>query len=225
MFDFDEISAWDALRKEVRLISLRQTTLFPHVVGHVRLETPQDVRLLEDALTTDRFVAFAADHRPDTIACFCRVISYRSLPGGGYDILVVGLRRLRVGEPLHRDNNDGWVQAVLCEEPAPIDESREYRLYRRLLREMLTDFFEREEAEGQESPFDQLFSSEVSLGGICDMLASMFDLESAEKQALLAETSVVRRAARLLRSLVALADERLYQRLRQSHLFTGFSNN
>ncbi len=257
MFDFDDpAEEWDSQRKEVRLLELPRLVVFPHVVGQFRFHDPKHIGLIEDALTSDQYIAVGTGRiRSDAVVCMCRIVAHTHYADGSYLVLMIGLRRLRLTRSLsavrYRDGV-GWVEAELCEDPAPPEESPECERHRFRLAEIVFDLFEEPdvpddlpddapdganrsdtaeqadravEREERQNQLRLLFSGEIPLGSLCDILASMFDFNLREKQALLAETVVERRVARLLHGLSELRVERLYDRLRVQNGFQDATMN
>lgn len=219
MFDFEELEPdWGERHKTVRLIELPRMVVFPHVIGQFRFYEERHVRLLEDAVATDRFVAVGTQGlEPGSVVCLCRVVAHQRFDDGAYAVLMVGVRRLRLCDTALVDPDfdipTGWVAAEICEEPSPLDEDEEIRTLRNRLETLVGDMIDPNDGNDWNEQLRLLFSGDVSLGSISDILASMFEFGLTEKRALLTETVVERRAARLLHGLGVLCLERLYDRL------------
>src|SRR5271166_2451842 len=91
----------------VRLFPLPNLVLFPHVMQPLHIFEPRYRCLLEDALATDRLVAMALlapgwesdyEGRPTLcpMACLGRVTTYHRLEDGAYNLLLLGLQRVRL---------------------------------------------------------------------------------------------------------------------------------
>jgi uncharacterized protein len=166
--------------------------------------------LLEDALVGDRLIAMATlapgweqdyDGRPllYPTACLARVMANCQLAGGDYNVLLLGLRRIRLVRELAPVRRYREAEVTLREDvysACPL--SRQRNLQRRL-RDVLLRFLPgRSEVQEQ---LDQLLGHDVPLGLLTDVMGYMAEMNVARKQLLLAETDVYRRAELLLSCL------------------------
>jgi Lon protease-like protein len=202
---------------KVRLFPLPNLVLFPHVMQPLHVFEPRYRDLLEDALRGDRLIAMAIlapgwendyEGRPPLypMACLGRITAYHRLEDGTYNVLLLGLRRVRLVRELKPKNRFREAEVELCDEPSPARRaSAQAVLRRRLHRALLEILPSLPEAQEQ---LDQLLGSDVSLGTLTDVISYMLDLELRDKEALLAQTDVYRRAELLLEHLsVAVANQ------------------
>ena len=110
---------------KVRLFPLPNLVLFPHVMQPLRIFEPRYKDLLEDALAGDGLIGMAAlapgwerdyEGRPAIypIACLGRITAHCRLPDGTYNVLLLGLRRIRLLAELPTSRRFREAQAELC---------------------------------------------------------------------------------------------------------------
>jgi uncharacterized protein len=217
MSKFEDLSfTVERFSGKVRLFPLPNLVLFPHVMQPLHIFEPRYREMLEDAIAGDRLVAMALlapgwekdyEGRPPLypVACLGRITTYFRLADGTYNVLLLGLRRVK----------------LLCE----MESNRRFREARVEIRE---DLYPTEEIEGcdllhdrlhkafvQILPFlpeaqeqlDQLTDTDVSLGMLTDIISYMLDIDLGKKQSLLTEIDVYRRAQLLLKYLVSATEE------------------
>ena len=91
----------------VRLFPLPNLVMFPHVMQPLHIIEPRYRSLMQDALRRDKLIAMATlapgwepdyEGRPPVYptACLGRVAAYHRLPNGTYNLLLSGLRRVRL---------------------------------------------------------------------------------------------------------------------------------
>src|SRR5262245_39531620 len=99
-----------------RLFPLPNLVLFPHVVQPLHVFEPRYVEMLEDALARDKLITMALlqpgweqdyEGRPPVaeIGCLGRVLSWQAQAGDRYNILLLGLRRVRIERELPPDRS------------------------------------------------------------------------------------------------------------------------
>jgi Lon protease-like protein len=189
-----------------RLFPLPNLVLFPHVVQPLHVFEPRYIELLEDALSGDRLITMALlkpgweqnyEGRPPVapIACLGRILSWQEQDGGRYNLLLLGLRRVRLARELSpkRSFREAIVD-VLEDEYLTDDANHRQVLQRRLVRAFEKILPRMKDAHDL---FSQLSMSNVSLGTLCDVIAYALDLDVQAKQALLAQVNVARRAEML----------------------------
>jgi uncharacterized protein len=192
---------------KVRLFPLPNLVLFPHVMQPLHVFEPRYRELLEDALAGDGLIAMAAlapgwekdyEGRPPLYqtACLGRIVSHRRLPDGTYNVLLLGLRRVRLLRELPGPHRFREAEAELCDdELAACSAARRRELRRELRASLLQVLPNAPEAAEQ---LDQLLSKRVPLGILTDVIGFLLDIATERKQALLSEANVQRRAELLL---------------------------
>ena len=208
-FDADEFCG------RVRLFPLPNLVLFPHVIQPLHVFEPRYVELLEDALQSDRLIAMSLlqagwepnyDGRPPLapVACLGRVLTWQSQPQKRYNLLLVGLRRVRIVNELPPERSFREAEVELLEDTfLPGGAANRTELYAEL-----TSAFEKllpAAVEESSELLHHVSSKTISLAGLTDVISYALDLSVADKQALLAELDVDKRAHRLLAHLQAAA--------------------
>lgn len=200
-----------------RLFPLPNLVLFPHVMQPLHVFEPRYREMLEDAVQDDRLIAMAVlkpgweheyEGRPPVypVACLGRITTYHRLDDGTYNLLLLGLRRVRLVEELQSAHAFRKAKVELCEDYSPPELAAKRRaLHRELRRAFLKILPMMPEAEEQ---LDQLVRSDMALGVLTDLLGYMLDITLPDKEALLEQLDVERRARLLLGHLaVAVADQ------------------
>jgi ATP-dependent Lon protease len=215
MSSFEDLSfSFEDFCGRVRLFPLPNLVLFPHVMQPLHVFEPRYRRLLEDALAGDRLIAMALlapgwekdyDGRPPLypVACLGRVTTFHKLDDGTYNLLLLGLRRVRLVRELEPVKRYREAEVQLCEDDYPPPQAALRGILQRKLREAFMKIVPLlPEAHEQ---LDQLLQSDVPLGMLTDVISYMLDIGVQEKEALLAEVDVCRRAELLLGRLATLA--------------------
>jgi Lon protease-like protein len=216
----EQFSGW------ARLFPLPNLVLFPHVIQPLHVFEPRYVDLLRDALAGDRLIAMALlasgweddyEGRPPVapIACLGRVITWQAQAGARYNVLLVGLRRVRLVRELPSERPFRAAQVeVLEDQYMTADSAHRPALHRELVtafESMLPCIRDCEEL------FKQISISSMSLGTLTDVIGYALDLDLPTKQLLLAEPNVDRRATLLLSHLARASQDNL-----QPSLAAGF---
>jgi uncharacterized protein len=125
MSSFDDLShSFEDFSGKVRLFPLPNLVLFPHVMQPLHIFEPRYRHLLEDALAGDHLIAMALlapgwqkdyDGSPPLhpVACLGRITTYHKLDDGTYNLLLLGLRRIRVVRELAGDKKFREAEVVL----------------------------------------------------------------------------------------------------------------
>jgi uncharacterized protein len=199
---------------KVRVFPLPNLVLFPHVMQPLRVFEARYRELLEDALAGDGLIAMAAlapgwekdyEGRPALypIACLGRITAHCRLPDGTYNVLLLGLRRVRLVKEMSTSRQFREAQAELCEDVCPTNSSAKRKAVRRELRDAILHVLPAL-PEAQEQ-LDQLLGNNMPLGVLTDVMGYILDIGTTRKLSLLAEMNVLRRAQLLLRHLTETA--------------------
>lgn len=202
-----------AFAGKVRLFPLPNLVVFPHVMQPLHIFEPRYRALFEDALAGDGLIAMAVlapgwesnyEGRPPLLptACLCRVMKWHKTDEGTYNVLLVGIRRLRVLKelPPARQYREARVE-LLDDEYSSSQIGDRAERQKRLVEQFkailpnLTDSAE---------PLQQLLSQQISLGMLTDIMGYTLDLGMELKLQLLGEPCVDQRA-----KLLSAAAERL----------------
>jgi ATP-dependent Lon protease len=200
-----------------RLFPLPNLVLFPHIVQALHVFEPRYRELLEDALASDRLIAMALlcpgweqqyEGRPQIreIVCLGRVISHSRQEDGRSNVLLLGLRRARVTYELPPRRAFREAKVELLEDVYPDGgAAHRPRLRRQLLDRFRSIVPKDPSAQGE---IEQLLGSQVPLGVLTDLVAYSLDIAPAQKQRMLNEVNVDRRARNLLKYLRHLLEAR-----------------
>ena len=214
---FEDLSfSFEEFTGNVRLFPLPNLVLFPHVMQPLHVLEPRYRELLEDSLADDRLIAMAVlepgwqsdyEGRPPLgpVACLGRVTSYHRLEDGTYNVLLLGLRRVRLLRELPPIHSFREAQVELWEDRSPPETAAQRRRLQRKLRDAFLRIIP-VMPEAQEQ-LDHLLSADVALGVLTDVIGYMLDLDVSDKQRLLGEVDVHRRADLLLEHLLVTAEQ------------------
>jgi len=200
----------------VRLFPLPNLVLFPHVMQPLHIFEPRYRTMFEEALRTDGLIAMAtlapgweADYegRPPLYptACLSRIATHRRLDDGTYNVLILGLRRVRLLGELKPARCFREARVEVCEDHCPPEQASRRAAVQHKLHEALLGILPTM-PDAQEQ-LDHLLGTDLSLGMLTDVIGFMLDIEIGQKEALLAEVDVLCRAESLLAHLSTLADE------------------
>ncbi len=192
---------------QARLFPLPNLVMFPHVIQPLHVFEARYRELMQDALAGDKLIAMAVlapgwendyEGRPALrpVACLGRIATHERLPDGRFNMLLLGLRRVRLVEELPAERLYRLAQVDLLEDayPATGDAGRQ-QLHQRLMaafRHKLEPV-----AHGKEQ-LQKLLAAEMTLGTLTDLMAYTLDFDDAFKAELLDEIDVDRRAEALL---------------------------
>ncbi len=218
----------------VRLFPLPNLVLFPHVMQPLHVFEPRYCELLEAALADDRLIAMAilspgweADYegRPAVFpyACLGRVSVSHKLENGSHNVLLTGLRRIHLVGELSPTRPYRRARAEICEDFCRPEEANARTEFRRRLRAAFLRILP--ELPHAHEQLDQLLGGSVSLGVLTDIIGYMLDIDLRQKEALLAEANVLRRARQLLVHLDAAAFDAKPGKVGALAFPPGFSSN
>jgi Lon protease-like protein len=226
--DFDA----DTFSGVARLFPLPNLVLYPHVMQPLHIFEERYREMVEDALAGDKLIAMAVlkpgwehdyESRPpvSSYACLGKIVAHNRLPDGRYNLLVLGVQRVRIDHELDPLRSFRQASVELIDDDYDFDTSAENQC----LQEKLLTAFRNNLSCECEAPeeLEKLLSGEVPLGLLTDLAAYALPLDTAVKQELLAECRVSARAAILLSQVEQLAEDSL---AKSSHPFPPlFSDN
>jgi Lon protease-like protein len=207
----------DAFSGVARLFPLPNLVLYPHVMQPLHIFEERYREMLEDALASDRLIAMALlepgweadyDSRPPIapFACLGKVVAHHRLPNGRYNLLLMGVGRVRIVRELEPIRSFRQAQVELLQERFADGSTHHLD---ELQRELMTAF-ERYLPCSCQAPeqLRELLARHLPLGMLTDLAAYALPLDIAVKQQLLAECRVDVRAQSLLAHLESeLADQ------------------
>jgi uncharacterized protein len=230
----DPLFCGEDFRGKVRLFPLPDLVLFPHVMQPLHIFEPRYRDLVKDALAGDGLIAMAAlapgwereyEGRPAmySMACLGRIVSHCRLPDGTYNVLLLGLQRVRLLRELPASHRFRQAEAELCDDVYALCAPARQRSLRRELRATLLGILPL--APEAEEQLDQLLGNDVPLGMLADVIAFLMDISLDRKQSLLTELDVRRRAELLLGYLSAVAADLASSEARSFSFPAQFSAN
>lgn len=199
----------EGFRGMARLFPLPDLVLFPSVVQPLHIFEPRYRQMLADALDDDRLLAlvllrpgFEAEYhdRPPihSIACLGRIFNEQRLGDGRFNLLLHGLRRIRIDHELPPDQPYRMARVELLDEEPMTSAADEARL-RGEMRRQLPPLLQAH--GGAIDQAEKLLESDMPLGMLCDVFSFALPLDPEWKQQLLEELHPGRRAASLLAGL------------------------
>ena len=191
----------------VRLFPLPNLVLYPHVMQPLHIFEDRYREMLEDALADDQLIAMALlepgweqdyDSRPpvEPLACLGKVVAHHRLEDGRYNVLLLGVQRVRIVQELDPLRSFRQAQVELIEDcydfATPCDRDR--------LQQKLLAAFRKNLPCACQLPeqLEDLLSRHLPLGLLTDLAAYALPLDLAVKQQLLSECRVSVRAQILL---------------------------
>ncbi len=210
MFFHDSIEfSVEAFSHRVRLFPLPELVMFPRVLQPLHVFEPRYRELLADALNDDRLIAMALYRRADDAfsqgkpplfdtCCLGRITQCETLPDGRSNLMLAGLRRVRIVRELPCERAYREAQVEVCNDLYPADGDADRAGRHDLL---LERFLRQVTGECDERLLRELSSERISLGALTDVVAYTLALEAHFKQQLLAELDVDRRASLLLQRM------------------------
>ena len=191
-----------------RVFPLPNLVMFPHVMQALHVFEPRYRAMVEEAVDDDRLIALGVlapgweqnyEGRPPlrSTACLCRIATHQRTKQGTYNVLLLGVRRLRLVTELPPKKLFRVVEGEILDDMEPDGETAESAAG--LQQELLAAFKQAmpkiPEAFNQ---IDQLLGSQISLGMLADIVSYTVELDVETKMRLLAECDVFRRARLLL---------------------------
>jgi Lon protease-like protein len=183
--------------ESLRIFPLPGVVLFPNAILPLHIFEERYKQMTEDALASDRLVTMV-QLRPEAewkgkgspayeeYACVGRILKYERLAEGRFNLLLLGLRRVRLtrevpsGSMYRASRFEVIDDLVLEEESLGARKAELVRLFRALL----------EPHGGVDPSLEEIISSDLPAGALADILAYALPLPVAIKQSLLAEGHV-----------------------------------
>jgi Lon protease-like protein len=214
---------WDATELEfdaatfsgvARLFPLPNLVLYPHVMQPLHVFEERYREMVEDALAGDKLIAMAVlepgwedeyEGRPPVsqYACLGKIVAHHKLDDGRYNLLLLGVQRVRIVHELDPLRSFRQASVELIEDRYDFKTPAE----RKELQEKLISAFRKHLPCACQLPeqLEEMLSSHLPLGLLTDLAAYALPLELEVKQQLLAECRVSARAEILLAEVEHLA--------------------
>jgi ATP-dependent Lon protease len=203
----------DQFSGRARLFPLPNLVMFPHVMQALHIFEPRYRAMFEEAIEDDRLIALGSlapgwednyDGRPPLRphACLCRIATHQRTEEGTYNVLVLGVRRLRLDRELPPKKLFRVVESAIMDdfEPASAAPGAAAGLQRQLLEAFKRSMPRVPNAYEQ---LDELLGSQITLGMLTDIVAYTIDLDLETKLRLLAECDIFERARLLLEAVAS----------------------
>ncbi|MFO0788120.1 MAG: LON peptidase substrate-binding domain-containing protein [Pirellulales bacterium] len=230
------MSPWDAAELNfdastfagvVRLFPLPNLVLYPHVMQPLHIFEGRYREMLEDAMAGDGLITMAVlkpgwetdyESRPPIAehACLGKVVAHHRLEDGRYNLLLLGLQRVKIIKELDPLRSFRQAQVELVDDHYDFASLCE----RSRVQEELIDAFRQHLPCACELPeqLENMLSNKLPLGLLTDLAAYALPLCSEVKLELLGEHSVRRRAEILLTQVKRLAAKKVEQPAKKSPL-------
>ena len=190
-----------------RLFPLPNLVLFPHVMQPLHVFEPRYRAMVEEAVAGDQLITLSLfspgwekdyEGRPPLrpIACLSRIATYQRVADDRFNLLVLGLKRVRLVQELPPEKPFREAEVQICEDVYPSATAPT----RQGLQKELVDSFKRilPTLSDSQEQVDELLGSNVPLGVLTDIVSYTIDLGMTLKEQLLHECNVDRRAALLV---------------------------
>ncbi len=198
-----------------RVFPLPAPSLFPGVVQPLHIFEERYQALMRDALDGDGLIAMAvlrpgweidyASRPPlESVACLGKIMAHHELEDGRFNLLLAGVRRLKMLEEIEPPEAFRRARVELIEEqqPAAGDGLAVF------LRDQVVRSFRAALPHGvPPEPLQRIFESDSPLGMLVDLAAYTLPISREAKQAVLAESDVMARAKGLVDALPPLPEE------------------
>ena len=203
----------DQFSGQARVFPLPNLVMFPHVMQALHVFEPRYRAMVEEAIEGDRLMALGVlspgweqnyEGRPPlrSTACLCRIATHQRTKQGTYNVLVLGVRRLRLINELPPKKLFRVVEAELLDDVEPEDAQDGDAA---ALQQELLAAFKRAmpKIPNAYEQLDQLLGSQITLGMLTDIVSYTIDLDLEIKMRLLAECDVLRRTRMLLDAIAS----------------------
>jgi Lon protease-like protein len=223
----------DEFSGTARLFPLPNLVLFPHVMQPLHIFEPRYRQLFEDAMASDRLITMAVVKPGGTTdavgqpklhrtACLGKVVTYQRLPEGRYNLLLIGVRRIRLRAETASDRMYRIAQSQIVDDVYSSDDKKRENLQKSLVRSYRRLL---PSAKSGADHLDHLFGQALPLGMLTDIIAYTVTMDLGLKQQLLESVNVEERAEKLLDILRDLAELRPARPLKLKNFPPQFSVN
>lgn len=193
-----------------RLFPLPDLVMFPHVMQPLHIFEQRYCDLLNSALDSDGLIAMSVlapgwetnyDGRPPLLqhACLGKVVTHQRQEDGHYNVLLLGLRRIRIESELPPEHSYREAKVTLLDDfcYSENDNGRD------ALQAQLTEKFQECLPEGRPTNpgVEELLTSEIPLGVLTDLVSFAVPLDLKAKSKLLGESDIDLRAEMLLNEM------------------------
>lgn len=199
----DDLEGFDG---RCRLFPLPGLVFFPHTVLPLHIFEPRYVQMTEDAISSgDKLITMVQLGHPGTVgglgdppiekvACLGRIIQHQRLPDGRFNLLLMGMKRVRLIREIPSDRLYRLAEASALEDidnHGPNDPRRSALLT--LFRQVMES-----RGPGSEPDLAPIFDAVLPLGVLTDLVVYALAIPPSIKQTFLADPHAGHRADRLL---------------------------
>ncbi|HEX4414280.1 MAG TPA: LON peptidase substrate-binding domain-containing protein [Lacipirellulaceae bacterium] len=205
-----------AFTGQARLFPLPNLVLYPHVMQPLHIFEDRYREMLEDALAGDQLIAMAVlepgwetdyESRPPVsqFACLGKVVTHCRTEDGRYNMLLMGVGRVRIVQELAPLRSFRQARVELLEDSYDFASTCD----RKRVQDELMAAFQRHLPSSCELPehLESVLSNELPLGFLTDLAAYALTLTPEVKLQLLGECCVRKRAETLLREVKGFAPQ------------------
>ncbi|MDZ4657228.1 MAG: LON peptidase substrate-binding domain-containing protein [Bythopirellula sp.] len=207
-----------------RLFPLPDLIMFPHVMQPLHVFEPRYRELLSEALNGDGLIAMCmlapgweADYegRPPLLpsACLGKVVTYQRTDNGEYNILLLGMRRIRIDRELPPTRSFRQAEVTLLDDFCKKTNDQRRAELQAELTKQFQDFLPN--GKSADAALQELLATEIPLAVLTDLVSFALPMEFNEKRDLLGECDVDKRAKMLLSALVTVSPPVKMPRSRQ----------
>ena len=199
--------------QELSILPLRNTVLFPQVVVPLAVGRPKSVKLIEDAVQSEKPIAILTQKNPETdepvlddmyqVGTVARILKVVKIASDNYSVIIQGQSRIRLNE-LMQDEPFFMGEFTLLddEEAANIDDVEIEALFMNLksTAKQVVKFIPEMPKEAS-----QMVDGVNDPGQLCDFVAANMDISTEEKQSILETVNLQER----LKTVVTLLARQL----------------
>lgn len=199
----------------VRMFPIPNLVMFPHVVQPLHIFEERYREMMADALVGDRLIAMPvlkAGWEPDYAgrppiepwACLGKVVLHNKLPDGCYNLLLMGVARVKIEEELAPLRSFRQATASILSEIVNDEDDQYHELHQQVV-----EVFESQVASGNAPcSLAPLLENDLPLAQLTDLVAYALPLDGEQKLSLLSELCVISRARKLLTYLTGKCPSR-----------------
>lgn len=192
-----------SLPEVLPVLGLSDLVIFPGMVVPLLVESASSIRLIDDVVAGDRFIAVVLQKNRDTqepkaadlwsVGCSGRVLRMLKFPDNTVRVLVEGLNRVEVGPFTAEEPYLKARYAVMTERP---EDTMEVTALTRTIRDQFSEIIDLSPALNEQVKVAALNTEEA--GRLADLVASHLNLNLEERQRLLETSPVKERLTRLM---------------------------
>ncbi|RME93757.1 MAG: endopeptidase La [Verrucomicrobia bacterium] len=193
------------------VLGLSDIVIFPGMTVPLVVESGPSIRLIDDVVAGDRFVALALQKDPEAtdagpedlhqVGCACRVLRMLKFPDGTVRILVEGVRRIRFTEFVSREP---YLKARFEILPEPVKKGLEVTALVRSVRDKFQEISKLSPALTEQARIAVL--NEEDPGRLADLVAANVNIPLADRQRILETPEVLPRLKLLLQLITREAE-------------------